>query len=84
MSYDNTNTGAIFKNDKKSKETQPDYTGKLNVEGKDFSISCWKKESKAGKDFLSCRISEPYNGGGNGNGNSNANNTVDTAKDIPF
>lgn len=59
MSYDNTNTGAIFKH-QKTKETQPDYKGKLNVNGKDFDVSGWIKESKEGKSFLSLKIQEPF------------------------
>ena len=31
MSYDNTNTGAMFKNDKQGNEKRPDYTGRINV-----------------------------------------------------
>ena len=34
--YDNTNSGAFFVNDRKQKETHPDYNGKINVEGKDY------------------------------------------------
>jgi uncharacterized protein (DUF736 family) len=48
--YDNTNSGALFRNDRKEKETQPDLRGKINVDGKDFYISAWSKQSdKAGK-----------------------------------
>lgn len=59
MSYDNTNSGAIFKNEK-TKETQPDYKGKLNVQGKDFDVSGWIRTSKDGKSFLSLKIQEPF------------------------
>lgn len=60
MDYDNTNRGAIFKNDKKTNANHPDYRGKINVEGKDKEISLWVKESKDGKKFFSASISEPY------------------------
>ena len=59
MSYDNTNSGAIFKNEN-TKETQPDYKGKLNVQGKDFDVSGWIRTSKDGKSFLSLKIQEPF------------------------
>lgn len=55
-----TNTGAIFKNDKKQKETHPDYRGKINVEGKDFEMALWLKESAKGIKYFSVSISEPY------------------------
>ena len=54
------NTGAIFKNDKKTAENHPDYKGKINVEGKDFDVALWLKESKAGMKYFSVSISEPY------------------------
>ncbi len=55
------NTGAIFKNDKKTKETQPDYRGKVNVNGKEMEIALWLKESSKGTKYFSCSFSEPYN-----------------------
>lgn len=57
--YDNTNRGVLFKNDKKGNERAPDYTGKLNVTGKDWSLAAWIKESKSGTKFLSISLSEP-------------------------
>jgi uncharacterized protein (DUF736 family) len=60
MSYDNTNTGAIFKNDKKA-DNHPDYKGKINVDGVDKEIALWVKTSKDGtKNFLSAKISAPF------------------------
>lgn len=58
MTYDNTNTGAIFKNDKKA-DNHPDYKGKINVKGEEFEIALWVKDGKNGK-FFSAKISEPY------------------------
>ena len=60
MSYQQKeNAGIIFKNDRKEKETHPDYTGTINVAGKDWQISLWVKEGKKGK-FFSASIKEPY------------------------
>jgi len=53
------NSGAIFKNTK-TKETQPDYKGKVNVNGKDMEISLWVKESKTGTKYFSASFQEPY------------------------
>jgi hypothetical protein len=59
MSYDNTNTAVIFKNNKKEKDTHPEYRGTVNVEGKEYEISLWVKDGKAGK-FFSGKIQEPF------------------------
>ena len=59
MEYNNTNTVVIFKNNKREKETHPEYRGTVNVEGKEYEISLWVKEGKAGK-FFSGKIQEPY------------------------
>jgi len=54
------NSGAIFKNDRKTADNQPDYRGKINVDGKNWEISLWVKEgSQAGK-YFSAAIKEPY------------------------
>jgi uncharacterized protein (DUF736 family) len=58
--YDNTNRGAIFKNEQKSSDKQPDYKGKINVDGVEKQISLWVTTSKEGKKFFSVQISEPY------------------------
>jgi len=33
------NTGAIFKNDKKTTDKHPDYRGKVNVNGKEMEVA---------------------------------------------
>ena len=59
MSYDNTNTGVLFKNDKDGNEKRPDYKGKLDVEGKEYEIAGWVRQSKKGTSFMSLSIQEP-------------------------
>ena len=54
------NTGAIFKNDKKTAETHPDYKGKVNVNGADMEVALWLKESKSGTKYFSATFQEPY------------------------
>ena len=45
--YDNNNRGAIWGNDKKVKDTQPDFTGSILVDGKDYFVSGWKRKAGA-------------------------------------
>lgn len=45
--HDNTNRGSIWKNDKKEKDTHPDFTGSLNVDGVEFWVSAWKRKEGA-------------------------------------
>ena len=40
--YDETNRGAIWRNDKKTRDEDADYTGSLNVDGRDHWINAWK------------------------------------------
>ena len=47
MSYDNTNRGAIWKNDDKQGDTHPDFKGSLNVNGTEFWVSAWKRKADA-------------------------------------
>lgn len=47
--YDNRNRGSIWKNDRKEKDTHPDFTGTLNVEGREFWVSAWKRKPGAGE-----------------------------------
>jgi hypothetical protein len=55
------NTGAIFKNDKKTAENQPDYRGKMMVDGQHWEISLWVRESQtSGIKYFSAAIKEPY------------------------
>lgn len=58
MEYDNTNSGVLFKNESDN-EKAPNYKGKINVNGKDFEIAAWVRESKAGTKFLSLKVQEP-------------------------
>jgi uncharacterized protein (DUF736 family) len=54
--YDNTNRGAMFENTKKQTSNHPDHTGTINVEGVEFWLSSWVKNSKSGKTFFSLSI----------------------------
>lgn len=47
MSYDNTNRGQIWGNDRKEKDTHPDFKGSLDVDGVEYWVSAWKRKPDA-------------------------------------
>jgi hypothetical protein len=63
MSYDNSNKGALFKNEKQN-ERQPDLRGPVNIDGKEYELSAWVKNSeKAGKYYSLAVQPRKVNGG---------------------
>jgi len=52
MDYDNTNKGALFRNDDKDR----DYSGSINVEGTEYWLSGYVRTSKSGRKFLSLSV----------------------------
>lgn len=58
--YDNTNSGALFKNDEKQTQNQPDYKGEICMKCPDCGakfeswLSSWIKTAKrTGRKFMS-------------------------------
>jgi hypothetical protein len=63
MGFDNTNRGVMFKNDRKTQDNHPDYSGTLNVDGTEFFLNGWIKVSgptskNPGAKFLSVSVSK--------------------------
>lgn len=54
------NAGAIFKNDKRTTETQPHYKGKVMVNNEEMEVALWLKESKTGTKYFSVAFTPPY------------------------
>lgn len=59
------NTGAIFKNEN-STGNQPQWKGKIDINGKEMQIALWQRTSEKGVNYLSAKLSEPYNKESNG------------------
>lgn len=54
------NTGILFKNDRKSEDRHPDYTGTwIDDGGQECYLDAWKNESKNGKAYLKLRVGKP-------------------------
>lgn len=47
------NSGSLFKNDKRSKDTQPNAQGKAMIGGKMYYVSAWTKRDKNGNPWQS-------------------------------
>ncbi len=56
--YDNRNTFALFRNNRKQKETHPDFNGTFyDDNGREYYIDAWSKTPKnGGEKFLSGKI----------------------------
>lgn len=87
MTYDNTNSGILARNKRKEKDTHPEFTGSLNVNGVDYWLSAWIKEGKPGsklegQKYFSLAINPKDKGSSTSTPRSNPSN--DSFDDIPF
>jgi hypothetical protein len=48
MAYDNTNTGLISKNDKKTTDAHPNIKGQCDIEGVQYWVAGWLKQRNDG------------------------------------
>jgi hypothetical protein len=54
--FDDTNRGVLFRDDKKAKPEDRDYSGSINIGGTEYWLSGWIKTSKKGSKFLSLSV----------------------------
>ena len=56
--FDNTNRGSLFKNEDKDQADPKDrdYSGSINIDGREFWLSAWIKTAKSGKKFMSLSV----------------------------
>jgi hypothetical protein len=84
-------SGSLFKNDRKEKETHPDYKGKVMLpNGEVRWLSGWKKQTASGDGWLSLSIGDLVQQAGGGgqpmtqHSAAKANAFVADDSDIPF
>ncbi len=82
MSYDNTNSGVLFKNKEKKTDKHPDYRGEVNVGGTEFFLAAWLKKSKAGETYMSLSVTEKN--ANNTRGQKEPPKSDDFDDDLPF
>lgn len=58
--YDQNNRGALFVNDRKQSDKHPDMNGKININGVDYWLSGWWKQTQRG-EILSLSLGQPVN-----------------------
>ncbi len=52
------NRGSLFKNDRKEKDTHPDYKGSALIDGKHYWLSAWVETSDSGIKYFSMSYKE--------------------------
>ena len=56
MKADKENQGVLFRNDRKERDTQPDYKGAINIRGEEFWLNAWINEAKSGQKYMAIRV----------------------------
>jgi hypothetical protein len=58
------NSGSLFKNDKREKDSHPHATGTAKIDGVEYWVSAWTKDGKNGKwQSLAFKKKEERSGG---------------------
>ncbi len=50
------NSGSLFQNTEKKQDTHADYNGTINIEGKEYWINAWEKQTKSGNTYFSLSV----------------------------
>lgn len=70
------NKGFLFVNGNKNQPKQPDQTGRIVVDGKEYRISAWESTSNDGKKYLSLALTPYFPPQNQGQGNSHPSNNT--------
>jgi hypothetical protein len=59
MAYENNGKGVLFKNNRKEKDTHPDYQGNIEFKGGvPYKLSAWLKKDKNGNTYMSLSVGD--------------------------
>jgi hypothetical protein len=91
MAYDNSNSGIITRNERKVKDTHPEYSGSCEIDGVEYWISAWINTGKPGgklegKKFFSLKFNpkDVNRGTAKSSPRESANGFGEEFDDIPF
>ena len=76
------NTGALFANDKREKETQPNAKGSAMIDGVEYWVSAWTNTSSKGTKYQSIKFERK--GEAFDNQTEMAQHAQDLNDDVPF
>lgn len=81
--YDNTNKGVLFINDRKERDTHPDRKGSINIDGKEYWLSGWDKNTSRG-DTISLSVQPKEAAGMTQKSNASPMGSNFQDDDLPF
>jgi hypothetical protein len=86
MAYEQrNNSGILFKNERRDRDTSPDYRGTITIEGVQFWMSAWIREGKKGKFLkLSVQLKEKPVMDESAFGQKGQNGHLDDFDEVPF
>ena len=77
------NSGSLFKNDRKEKDSHPNAKGTALIDGVEYWVSSWTKKDKNGNPWQSLAFT-PKTEAGTMQVKSNKNSVAEMSDDIPF
>ena len=81
----NDNSFALFANTRKMKDTQPDYTGRITINGVNYRLAGWKRvKEETGLTYLAGRVEPEQEIGNQSQGLTPPLPKPDNDDDIPF
>ena len=88
MAYEQKdNSGSLFKNDKKEKDTHPDYKGTVKIGGVEYWQNAWVKETNGRKYFsqsFTPKDAKPQSESKPDKQSQQSNEPVDDGSGLPF